>query len=123
MAWIGGRYTTPPHRLGLLLDLTGREMVHFYSEILGLEVDSKRIHSPAKELDFDVKLSGKRIGELSSSQQRKLALHIALLHDPSLLPVDKITSGIDVMSIESIHNMFRREARRKIIVMTTPQHL
>lgn len=108
-----------PHRLGLLPDLTGVEMIRFYSEILGFRVDGERVRGLARELNLDVRLLGKRIGELSNGQQRKLALLIALLHDPTLLLVDEITSGIDVVTIESIHNMFRREAERRIIVMTT----
>jgi len=44
-----------PHRLGLLPDLTGVEMIRFYSEILGFRVDGERVRGLARELNLDVR--------------------------------------------------------------------
>ena len=58
--------------------------------------------------------------QLSAGQQRRLALALAVAHDPSVLFLDEPTAGLDVPSRVELHNLMRelRVAGTTIILAT-----
>jgi ABC-2 type transport system ATP-binding protein len=58
--------------------------------------------------------------ELSTGQQRRLTLALALAHDPQIIFMDEPTAGLDVATRIELHDMMRelKEAGRTIILAT-----
>ena len=79
--------------------------------------------APRKDLIERLGISGKRrteYGKLSVGQQRRLALAIAVAHEPKVLFLDEPTAGLDVQSRTEIHAMVRElGARGTTIVLAT----
>lgn len=58
--------------------------------------------------------------ELSTGQQRRLALALALAHNPQVLFLDEPTAGLDVASRVELHNLVRElQANRATIILAT----
>lgn len=68
-------------------------------------------------------LSGKRRGEfhgLSTGQQRRLALALAVAHEPPVIFLDEPTAGLDVASRVELHNLMRElRAKGTTIILAT----
>ena len=63
---------------------------------------------------------GSQHAELSGGQQRRLALAIAVAHDPQVLFLDEPTAGLDVASRVELHDVMReRRAAGSTIVLAT----
>jgi len=58
--------------------------------------------------------------ELSTGQQRRLSLALAVAHDPPVLFLDEPTAGLDVASRVDLHNLMReRQAEGTTIILAT----
>ncbi len=58
--------------------------------------------------------------QLSTGQQRRLALALAIAHAPSVLFLDEPTAGLDVASRTELHNMMRElKADHTTIILAT----
>ena len=100
-------------------ELTIRELVRLYSGLYG----ASRSKSAADEQLATVHLdeeADKRFGQLSGGQQKRLALLIATVHDPSLLLLDEPTAGLDPQSRRSLWERIEhmRQIGRSVLVTT-----
>ena len=58
--------------------------------------------------------------QLSTGQQRRLALALAIAHEPSVLIMDEPTAGLDVATRVELHNIMREQrAKGTTIVLAT----
>jgi ABC-2 type transport system ATP-binding protein len=58
--------------------------------------------------------------QLSTGQQRRLALALALAHDPAVLFLDEPTAGLDVATRVELHDIMReQQAAGKTIILAT----
>jgi len=58
--------------------------------------------------------------QLSTGQQRRLALALALAHNPSVLFLDEPTAGLDVATRVELHNIMReQQAADSTIILAT----
>jgi ABC-2 type transport system ATP-binding protein len=58
--------------------------------------------------------------QLSTGQQRRLALALAIAHEPSVLIMDEPTAGLDVASRVELHNIMREQrAKGTTIILAT----
>ena len=58
--------------------------------------------------------------QLSTGQQRRLALALAVAHDPQVLFLDEPTAGLDVASRVDLHDLMReRQAEGTTIILAT----
>jgi ABC-2 type transport system ATP-binding protein len=100
---------------GLPESITVDEAMRFFSAYHGVD--------PRMDLMDRLGLEEKRSAQyhqLSTGQKRRLALALALAHEPAVLFLDEPTAGLDVATRVELHNMMRelREAGTTILLAT-----
>jgi len=95
-----------PHSAGLYGNLTGRENIHYFGALQGM--DGERLAKRTAELERSLGLEGcmeRRAKGFSQGQRIKVALARALVHDPGNIVLDEPTNGLDVMAIRNLREM------------------
>ncbi|HEY3367728.1 MAG TPA: ABC transporter ATP-binding protein [Symbiobacteriaceae bacterium] len=96
--------------------LTGRQNIDFALSVRGVK-DRSRVKVLAERLDVDLK---RRLKTLSRGNKQKVAIVVALAHDPDLLILDEPTSGLDPLVQEIFNQLIREEqARGKTVFMSS----
>lgn len=103
--------------------LTPEENLEYFGVLRGL---SQRVaHQRSQILLERFGLTDKRrklVQTLSRGMQQKLAIAVALIHDPPLLLLDEPTLGLDVEATESVKHLVREiAAEGRAILLTTHQ--
>ncbi len=100
---------------GLPKNITPEEAMKFFSAYHGV--------APRFDLLDRLGLSSKRkaqFEELSTGQQRRLALALAVAHDPQVLFLDEPTAGLDVATRVELHDLMRElRANGTTIILAT----
>ncbi len=95
-----------PGEYALYPKLTGAETLRYFANLRG-GVDWSHVEALAARLDFDL---GRRAGDLSTGNKRKLGLIQAFMHRPELVILDEPTSGLDPLVQREFYAMVE-EAR------------
>ncbi len=100
---------------GLPESITVQEAMRFFSAYHGVDPRADLLD----RLGLAEKLHA-QYHQLSTGQKRRLALALALAHDPEVLFLDEPTAGLDVATRVELHNMMReqREAGTTILLAT-----
>jgi len=107
---------------GLYLDLTVEENLQFSARVYGQRGPAMLAKATAMlERIGLAETQGRLAGQLSGGMQRKLAVGIALLHEPSLVVLDEPTTGVDPLSRSEMWRIISRSAAggAAVIVSTT----
>ncbi len=103
--------------------LTPIENLEYFGVLRGLSRRVAQQHS--RDLIERFELGDKRqtlVQNLSRGMQQKLAIAVALMHDPQLLLLDEPTLGLDVEATESVKRLIREiAAEGRAILLTTHQ--
>ncbi|MBF2072718.1 MAG: ABC transporter ATP-binding protein [Synechococcales cyanobacterium C42_A2020_086] len=103
--------------------LTPSENLEYFGVLRGLTPRVAR--QRARDLLERFDLGDKRralVQTLSRGMQQKLAIAVALIHDPQLLLLDEPTLGLDVEATESVKRLVREiAAEGRAILLTTHQ--
>jgi len=103
--------------------LTCQENLEYFGVLRGLRPKQARLRS--QELLERFSLTHKRdrvVQSLSRGMQQKLAIAVALMHQPPLLLLDEPTLGLDVEATEDVKRLVREIAAEGCaIVLTTHQ--
>jgi ABC-2 type transport system ATP-binding protein len=83
---------------GLPAAMTAAEALAFFALYRGIRPN----YRPAERLGLGSKLHN-AVSELSTGQQRRLALALAIQHGPELLVLDEPTAGLDVQTRDELH--------------------
>ena len=83
---------------GLPASMTGRETLAFFARYRG----NKPSLDAALRLGLGQKLDA-QVSSLSTGQQRRLALALAIQHKPELVILDEPTAGLDVETRDELH--------------------
>ena len=91
--------------------LSGKEMVEFVLNVRGVPIDPSwaTLRPIVERLDFvrDLELAA---GGYSHGTKKKLALLLALVHDPMLLLLDEPTNGLDPPTASRVRALLRERA-------------
>ena len=111
-------------KFALYEDLTVRENLVFYAGVYGL---SRAEYRPrVKEVLELVGLAGRegeRAGEISGGWRQRLALGIALVHQPRLLFLDEPTSGVDPSARRAFWDLIYTLAERGTTIFVTTHYM
>ena len=108
-------------KFALYDDLTVWENLTFYGGIYGIR-DKKRI----EETLVQIRLAGhgsELAGALSAGWRQRLALAIALVHQPKLLFLDEPTSGVDPSARRSFWDLIYTMAAEGVTVFVTTHYM
>jgi ABC-2 type transport system ATP-binding protein len=98
--------------------LTARETLDFAIEVRGLSlIDTwARIGPLARQLAFEDFLEMPTT-QYSQGMKKKLAVLLALMHDPALLLLDEPTNGLDMAAVEAFEQIVLASVRRGTAVL------
>ncbi len=97
---------------GLPESITVDEAMRFFCAYHGVE--------PRTDLLDRLGLAEKRVAQyhqLSTGQQRRLALALAIAHEPSVLFLDEPTAGLDVATRVELHNIMREQQAAGVTII------
>ncbi len=108
-------------KFALYDDLTVRENLAFYSGVYGVKDKSTVGHSVERAGLQDKENALTR--ELSAGWRQRLALAIALVHNPRLLFLDEPTSGVDPTARREFWELIYQLAAGGVTVFTTTHYM
>ena len=97
---------------GLPANITVDEAMRFFCAYHGVEPNADLL----ARLGLGEKLQT-QYSELSTGQQRRLALALALAHKPQVLFLDEPTAGLDVGTRVELHNLMNEEKQRGATIL------
>ena len=111
-------------RFSLYEDLTVYENMEFYGKLYGLKgpLLKERI---LKLLDFLelIEFKDRLAGKLSGGMKQRLALGVALIHNPSLLILDEPTAGVDPSLRRGFWNYLRDLNKEGTTILVTTHYM
>ena len=100
-------------------ELSIEQIAALYGGLYGLRLPRDRIRDGLAEIGLSEEAT-KRFTQLSGGQQQRLALHIATIHDPSLLLLDEPTAGLDPQSRRALWSQIETlRGKGRSILLTT----
>ena len=98
--------------MGLYDRLTGRETLHWFGGLYGMDAEAidARIDQLDELLDLGDTLP-RRCGDFSTGMKQKIVIARAVLHDPPVLFFDEATSGLDVLARRAVLDFARAYPR------------
>ena len=110
-----------PERTSFYTNLTARETLAFFADLLGIEkADAEvRIDQLLRMVGLD-NIGKRLVGEFSHGMRKRLGLAQSLLNDPDLLLLDEPTAGMDPIGCREIKDLILTlRERGKTILLTT----
>ncbi len=106
------------HETLLYEDLTAYENLHFYSRLMGGDVEDAYIDAVLKRV-FLLHRRNDKVGSFSRGMKQRLSIARALINDPKVLLLDEPFSGLDVKSQDLVSSMLTEAASNGAIVLLT----
>lgn len=111
-------------RFALYQDLTVSQNLEFYGRTYGLRGDRLRERKEAiLEMAELKELKNQLAGSLAGGWKRRLALGVAIIHQPELLFLDEPTAGIDPISRHTFWNLLYELAEGGTTVFVTTHYM
>jgi len=117
----------PLRRIGSLIETPG--LYASLTAVENLRVLQRVYRCPATRIDEVLQLTGladtgrKKAGKFSMGMKQRLAIAMALLHDPALLILDEPTNGLDPEGIVGMRNLFRMLNKEHRVTILISSHL
>lgn len=100
-------------------DMTVRDHLRYMGELFGVDEVDERIHKTLNTVDMESKIDDV-IKTLSKGQRRRVAIAKTLIHEPSLVLLDEVTSGLDpVYSRKMVEVVKRLKTQGKTVIFST----
>lgn len=112
-----------PQELSLYFQFNIKETLEYFGKIT--ELSKGLVESKSEELIelLELPKSNLMVRSLSSDQQRRLSLAVALLHNPQLLILDEPTVGVDAVVREKIWSYLNQLSNQGITVLITTHYI
>lgn len=109
-----------PGKFSLYQDLSIEENLNFFATVFGIIIEEN--YDLIKDIYVQIeKFKDRRAGKLSGGMKQKLALCCALIHKPSVLFLDELTTGVDPVSRKEFWEMLKRlKVQNIMIIVSTP---
>lgn len=110
-----------PERISFYANLTARETLVFFGQLLGLPASEikRRITQLLQMVGLE-NAADRFVGEFSHGMQKRLGLAQSLLNDPDLLLFDEPTAGLDPIGCREVKDLILTLRKRgKTILMTS----
>jgi ABC-2 type transport system ATP-binding protein len=103
--------------------LTPLENLEYFGVLRGMAAIAARERGRHLLQQFELEAKAKTpVQKLSRGMQQKLAIAVALIHDPQLLLLDEPTLGLDVEASQTVKTLVRQiAAEGRSVVLTTHQ--
>lgn len=95
------------------------ELFDFHQKIYKKDM-TKKINYLCKQLSINKE---KRISELSTGNLKKVAIVLALAHEPKLIVMDEATSGLDPIIQENFYDILRKEKEKGNTILFSSHNL
>lgn len=95
-----------PSDLSMYSNLTGRDMITYFSNLRG-GIESSYVDELARRLQADL---SKKVGDLSSGNRQKVGLILAFMSRPRLIIMDEPSTGLDPLMQREFQAMMREVA-------------
>ncbi|HCE17184.1 MAG TPA: ABC transporter ATP-binding protein [Anaerolinea thermolimosa] len=118
---IRGQVGYMSQKFALYHDLTVRENLEFYGGLYGVRKNG-RVEETLSNLELE-QLQNERVAVLSSGWRQRLALGVAIIHQPQLLFLDEPSSGVDPVTRRNFWEVIYRLASTGITVMVTTHYM
>ncbi|MEQ8839915.1 MAG: ABC transporter ATP-binding protein [Acidimicrobiales bacterium] len=118
-ARIHRRIGLAPSEPALPRDLTAERYLAFRDDLRGIDTRARRAEL-ADRLGADLR---RRIGEMSTGNQQKVALIQALAHEPELIVLDEPSRGLDPLVQHALHEILRASAESGATVFLSSHSL
>jgi ABC-2 type transport system ATP-binding protein len=107
-----------PEEPSLFDNLTGRETVAFVLSMRGEDTPARRdeVQHTAERLGFAREMD-QLVAGYSMGMRKKLALVLALAHDPRVLLLDEPTNGLDPVVAREVRDLLQERAARGVTVV------
>ncbi len=103
----------------LFPDLTATELVELFASFYNVFLTSKQILDYLGRFDLQEKAKS-RAAQMSGGQQQRLALALAVAHDPRIVVLDEPTTGLDPQARRSMWDSIRQmRAEGHTVILTT----
>jgi len=108
-------------RFALYHDLTVRENLAFYAGLYGVR-ERARVEEVLNLIGLSA-LEAERVSSLSTGWKQRLALGIAIVHQPRLLFLDEPTSGVDPTARRAFWDLIYELVARGVTAMVTTHYM
>lgn len=102
-------------------ELTVREHLLFYARIKGVlrDKESQHVMDIMEQVDLANLEGNSKAHQLSGGMKKRLGIAMSLVGDPSLVLMDEMTTGLDVYTKRSIHEVLMRNKKGRTFMLTT----